>query len=150
MIQIIGNLLEFIVCQTIEEIENDSRNAQGNARIQGHGGFDAHQRHFTLDGIGDIARQNQDARTYNSGQGLCDFTGEVESRIGNAFFTDAVMPFAVVDDVRNESPGDAVRNSQGDVADGDQDDESVNIGRNDEVQEVRSTADEQAADGRSR
>ena len=58
------------------------------------------------------------------------------------------MPFAVVDDVRNESPGDAVRNSQGDVADGDQDDESVNIGRNDEVQEVRSTADEQAADGR--
>ena len=47
--------------------------------------------------------------------------------------------------VRNESPGDAVRNSQSDVTDGDQDDESVNIGRNDEVQEVRSTADEQAA-----
>ena len=58
------------------------------------------------------------------------------------------MPFAVVDDVGNESPGNAVRNSQGYVTDGDQYDKGVNISRDDEVQEVSRTADKQAADGR--
>ena len=112
MVQIIGNLLEFVVCQAIEEVEDDSSNAEGNARIQGHSCFNPHQCHFTLNGIGDVTCQYQDARTYDSGQGLGNFTGEVESRIGNPFFADAVVPFAVVDDVGNESPGNAVRNTR--------------------------------------
>lgn len=112
VIQIFSDLFKFIIRQTVEEVQDDCSNTEGNAGVQGHSRFDAHEGHFALYGIGNVTRHYQDTGTYDSSQGLCDFTGEVESSIGDAFFTDTVVPFTVVDDVGNKGPGNTVRNSQ--------------------------------------
>ena len=118
VIQIFGDLFEFIIGQAVEEIQDDSGNAKSDAGIQGHSSFDAKECHFALYSISNVAREDQDAGTYDSSQCLCDFTREVESSIGNAFFTNTIVPFTVVDDVGNEGPGNTIRDSQSHVADG--------------------------------
>ena len=111
VIQVFSNLFKFIIRQTVEEVQDDGGNTKGNAGVQGHSRFNAQEGHFALYGIGNVTRHYQDTGAYDSSQGLCDFTGEVKGCIGDAFFTDTVMPFTVVDNVGDKRPGNAVRNS---------------------------------------